>query len=112
MKQSQEKNEAAPARRSEKFRRRVLAQVRQQLAQGMALEVAAAEIGVEVETVTAWMSGDGASFVRVELAAGEVTGPGEGVEGGPIVELACGVRVHGLSVAGVAELARRLSCSA
>ena len=105
----QEKSGIKPVRgHSEGFRRKVVAQVRRRLAAGATLEAAGDEIGVEAKMLATWLSEERPSFVLVEVADGDDDAERTRL----VVELACGVRVHGLMVAAVAELARRLSCSA
>jgi hypothetical protein len=89
---------------SEKFKRKVLARWRGLSAQGMDPVRAAVEIGVEVADLKTWIgeaASDSPLFVPVRVEDEEQTGV--------VVELGHGVRVVGLSVAELAELARRLS---
>ena len=91
---------------SETFKRKVLARWRVLSARGVATERAAVEIGVAVADLDTWIreaAPDSPLFVPVHVedaAAGR---------GGLVVVLGWGVRVEGLSVADLAELARRLS---
>lgn len=93
---------------SEKFKRKILARWRVLSARGVDPGRAAVEIGVEVADLEMWIR-EAASgsplFVPVWV---EDEGPGER-RSGVVVELGRGVRVLGLSVAELAELARRLS---
>jgi hypothetical protein len=93
---------------SEKFKRKVLARWRGLSAQGMDPVRAAVEIGVEVADLKTWIgeaASDSPLFVPVRVEDEEADGEQTGV----VVELGHGVRVVGLSVAQLAELARRLS---
>lgn len=91
-----------------RFKKKVLARWRWLAARGMDLDRAAEEIGVESTELRAWMQ-EGSPrmplFVPVHVEDEAMVGVG----GGLVAVLAAGVRVEGLTVADVAELARRLS---
>ena len=93
-------------KRSERFKRKALARWRLLAASGVSLELAALEIGVMVDELRAWSrdaEGKAPLFVPVQVE-------GETAERRAlVVVLAGGVRVEGLTIADVAELARRLS---
>ncbi len=92
--------------RSERFKRKVLARWRWLEAQGVELEQAASEIGVDLAELRAWSRG---SEVEAPLLV-PVQVEGEPTERRAIVVvLGDGVRVEGLTVAEIAELVRRLS---
>ena len=91
---------------SEAFKRKVLARWRLMSMRGVAVERAAVDIGVEAADLATWIREVGSEpplfvpvYVEDEAAAGS----------GVVVVLGCGVRVEGLSVADLAELARRLA---
>ena len=91
---------------SEAFERKALARWRLLASQGVPVARAAVEIGVEADDLEAWIRGSASPaplFVPVQVEE-EVAG-----RGGLVVVLGCGVRVEGLSIVDVAELARRLS---
>ena len=93
---------------SEKFKRKVLARWRMLSARGVNPGRAAVEIGVAAADLERWIR-EAASgsplFVPVHVEDEDAVGGRSGV----VVELGRGVRVMGLSVAELAELARRLS---
>jgi hypothetical protein len=93
---------------SERFKRKVLARWRVLSARGVDAGRAAVEIGVAAADLETWIQ-EAASgsplFAPVHVVDEEAGGGRRGVE----VVLGCGVRVLGLSVAELAELARRLS---
>ncbi len=92
---------------SEKFKRKVLARWRVLSAGGVDLVRAAVEIGVAAADLEVWIREASGSplFVPVHVEDEDAGGERSGVE----VVLGCGVRVLGLSVTELAELARRLS---
>lgn len=93
---------------SEKFKRKVLARWRGLSARGIDPGRAAVEIGVGVADLEMWIREAASSaplFVPVHVEDEDAGGERSGV----VVEFGCGVRVVGLSVAELAELARRLS---
>ena len=91
---------------SEAFKRKVLARWRLLSERGWEHERAAVEIGVAAADLARWIreaGSDGPVFVAVHVED-------EAAErSGVVVVLGCGVRVEGLSVADLAELARRLA---
>ena len=91
---------------SEKFKRKVLARWRVLSAGGVDPVRAAVEIGVAAADLEMWIR-EAASgsplFVPVHVEDEDA------LQSGVVVVLGCGVRVQGLSVAELAELARRLS---
>lgn len=90
---------------SEAFKRKVLARWRLLSERGWEHERAAVEIGVAAADLALWIreaGSDGPVFVAVHVED-------EATERSGVVVLGCGVRVEGLSVADVAELARRLA---
>lgn len=98
--------ETSEKKTSERFKRKVLARWRLLSAHGVATERAAAEIGVAVADLDSWVrevASEAPLFVpvHVEDAVSD--------QGGLVVVLGCGVRALGLSVADLAELARRLA---
>jgi hypothetical protein len=92
---------------SEKFKRKVLARWRGLSARGVDPGRAAVEIGVAVADLEMWIreAASGSPLFVPVYVEGEDAGGRSGV----VVELGRGVRVLGLSVAELAELARRLS---
>lgn len=90
------------------YKRKVLARWRWLADRGMSLEEAAKEIGVAAADLRAWSQDEspmGPLIVPVYVANEATT-----VERGHLVAvLSGGVRVEGLTVADVVELARRLS---
>lgn len=91
---------------SEAFKRKVLARWRLLSMRGVEVERAAVEIGVGAADLATWIreaASDSPLFVPVHVV-GEAA-----VESGVVVVFGCGVRVEGLSVADLAELARRLA---
>lgn len=97
-------------RSSERFRRKVVARWRWLEARGVELVEAAREIGVTAGELRAWSQGqvDEARLivpVQVEIEDADADAERRGI----VVVLGGGVRVEGLTVADVAELARRLS---
>ncbi len=92
---------------SEKFKRKVLARWRVLSAGGVDLVRAAVEIGVAAADLEVWIREASGSplFVPVHVEDEDAGRERSGVE----VVLGCGVRVLGLSVTELAELARRLS---
>lgn len=90
---------------SEKFKRKVLARWRVLSARGVDLGQAAVEIGVVEADLAKWIRETSSSSPLFVPVIVEDAGGGSGGE----VVLGCGVRVLGLSVAELAELARRLS---
>lgn len=93
---------------SEKFKRKILARWRVLSALGVDPGRAAVEIGVEAADLEMWIreaASDSPLFVPVHVEDEDAVGGRSGV----VVELGRGVRVLGLSVAQLAELARWLS---
>lgn len=90
---------------SEKFKKRVLARWRSMSTRGVAFEQAAVELGVRVDDLRAWSQEQVTSALIVPV---QIT-PGAGGARGLVAVLAGGVRVEGLTIADVVELARRLS---
>jgi hypothetical protein len=93
---------------SSRFKKKVLARWRWLSARGVGIEQAAEEIGVTVTELRSWMEDGGRSvplIVPVQVEDEVVSGE----RGGFIAVLAGVVRVEGLTIADVAELARRLS---
>ena len=93
---------------SVRFKKKVLSRWRWLSARGMDLDRAAEEIGVEPTELRAWVREGSARmplFVPVHVEDTAMIGGSEGL----VAVLAAGVRVTGLTVADVAELARRLS---
>jgi len=91
---------------SEAFKRKALARWRLLSSRGMATERVADEIGVAGVDLAMWIravASEPPLFVPVHVED-EVAG-----RSGLVVVLGCGVRVEGLSIADLAELARRLS---
>lgn len=91
---------------SEAFKRKVLARWRLMSMRGVAVERAAIDIGVSVADLATWIreaASDSPLFVPVHVE--DEAAAGSGV----VVVFGCGVRVEGLSVADLAELARRLA---
>jgi hypothetical protein len=91
---------------SEAFKRKVLARWRLLSMRGVAVERAAVDIGVEAADLATWIreaASDSPLFVPVHVEDEAAAG------GGVVVVFGCGVRVEGLSVADLAELARRLA---
>ena len=91
---------------SEAFKRKVLARWRLLSTHGWECERAAVELGVTAADLASWIresAPDAPLFVAVHVE-NEVP-----VRSGVVVMLGCGVRVEGLSVDDVAELARRLA---
>lgn len=91
---------------SEAFKRKVLARWRLLSMGGMAVERAAVEIGVAAAELGMWIreaTSESPLFVPVHVD--DAASAGRGV----VVVFGCGVRVEGLSVADLAELARRLA---
>ena len=91
---------------SEAFKRKVLARWRLLSTRGWECERAAVELGVTAADLASWIresAPDAPLFVAVHVE-NEVP-----VRSGVVVMLGCGVRVEGLSVDDVAELARRLA---
>ena len=91
---------------SEAFKREVLARWRLLSMRGVAVERAAVDIGVEAADLATWIreaASDSPLFVPVHVEDEAVVGRGV------VVVFGCGVRVEGLSVADLAELARRLA---
>jgi hypothetical protein len=90
------------------FKKKVLARWRWLARQGTSLEQAAQEIGVAVTELRAW-SQDGSSATPLIVPV-YVEGEATTIErGGLVAVLAGGVRIEGLTIADVVELARRLS---
>lgn len=97
-------------KRSEAFKRKVLARWRLLSMRGVAVERAAVDIGVAAADLATWIreaASDSPLFVpvHVEVEVEDEAAIGSGV----VVVFGCGVRVEGLSVADLAELARRLA---
>lgn len=93
---------------SEKFKRKVLARWRVLSADGVDPVRAAVEIGVAAADLAMWIreaTSCSPLLVPVHVEGEDAGGGRSGVE----VVFGCGVRVLGLSVAELAELARRLS---
>jgi hypothetical protein len=93
---------------SEAFKRKVLARWRLLSMRGVAVERAAVDIGVVAADLAAWLreaTSDSPLFVPVHVEDEAAAAAGSGV----VVVFGCGVRVEGLSVADLAELARRLA---
>lgn len=91
---------------SEAFKRKVLARWRLLSTRGWECERAAVELGVASADLASWIresAPDAPLFVAVHVES-ETS-----VRSGVVVMLGCGVRVEGLSVDDVAELARRLA---
>ena len=91
---------------SEAFKRKVLARWRLLSMRGVAVERAAVDIGVEAADLATWIreaASDSPLFVPVHVEDEAAVGSGV------VVVFGCGVRVEGLSVADLAELARRLA---
>ena len=91
---------------SEAFKRKALARWRLLSASGMTVDRAAVEIGVEGADLAMWIRAavlESPMFVPVHLE--DAVAGGSGL----VVVLGYGVRVEGLSITDVAELARRLS---
>ena len=91
---------------SEAFKRKVLARWRLLSMRGVAIERAAVDIGVAAADLAAWIreaASDSPLFVPVHVEDEAAVGSGV------VVVFGCGVRVEGLSVADLAELARRLA---
>lgn len=95
---------------SEKFKRKVLARWRVLSAGGVDPVRAAVEIGVGIADLEMWIreaTSGSPLFVPVHVEDEDVDV--DVGRSGVVVELGCGVRVVGLSIAELAELARRLS---
>lgn len=93
-------------RSSERYKCKVLARWRWMAARGVGIEQAALEIGVAVEDLRRWSARpelEGPLLVPVQI---EVDAP---TRREIVVVLAGGVRVEGLTLEDIAELARRLS---
>ena len=93
---------------SEAFKRKVLARWRLLSMRGVAVERAAVDIGVEAADLATWIreaASDSSLFVPVHVEDEDDAVVGRGV----VVVFGCGVRVEGVSVADLAELARRLA---
>ena len=91
---------------SEAFKRKVLARWRLLSLRRVTIERAAVDIGVSTADLATWIreaASDSPLFVPVHVE--EEAAAGSGV----VVVFGCGVRVEGLSVAHLAELARRLA---
>ena len=91
---------------SEAFKRKVLARWRLLSMRGVAVERAAVDIGVAAADLATWIreaASDTPLFVPVHVEDETAA------ESGVVVVFGCGVRVEGLSVADLAELARRLA---
>jgi len=91
---------------SEAFKRKVLARWRLLSLRGVAVERAAVDIGVGTADLATWIreaASDSPLFVPVHVEDEAAVGSGV------VVVFGCGVRVEGLSVADLAELARRLA---
>ena len=108
---SNEKQEVRADRgRSVRFKRKVLARWRWLAARGVELEHAAIEIGVASTELRAWLGEQWREAPLVVAVHVDEDDEAAAVgRGGLIVVLAGGVRVEGMTVADVAELARRLS---
>ncbi|HZF74504.1 MAG TPA: hypothetical protein VE033_01540 [Acetobacteraceae bacterium] len=93
-------------KRSEAFKRKALARWRLLSSRGVALDRAAVEIGVAGADLEMWSRAaapEGPLFIPVHVEGEDAR------RSGLVIVLGCGVRVEGLSLADVAELARRLS---
>lgn len=98
-----QKNEV---RHSERFKGKVLARWRVLSAQGIPLDRAALEMGLPTTTLEMWVRrSEQPLLVPVQIADERELGDEQRL----VVELGHGVRVHGLTLSDVAELARRLS---
>jgi hypothetical protein len=92
----------------EHFKKKVLARWRWLARQGTSLEQAALEIGVAVTELRAWSQEESSAMPLIVPVY--VEGEATRIErGGLVAVLAGGVRVEGLTIADVVELARRLS---
>ena len=91
-------------KRSERFKRKALARWRLLAASGGSLEQAALEIGVTVDELRSW-SRDGKAPLFVPVQVEDEIAERRAL----VVVLPGGVRVEGLTITDVAELARRLS---
>ncbi len=97
---------ASERKTSEAFKRKVLARWRLLSGLGWECDRAAVEIGVAAADLALWIreaASDGPVFAAVHVEDEVV------VRSGVVVMLGCGVRVEGLSVGDLAELARRLA---
>ena len=91
---------------SEAFKRKVLARWRLLSLRRVTIERAAVDIGVSAADLATWIreaASDSPLFVPVHVEDEAAVGSGV------VVVFGCGVRVEGLSVADLAELARRLA---
>ena len=98
--------QAKRKRPSERLKRKLVARWRWLAARGVKVEAAALELGVAASDLLAWSGAqerDTALLVPVQVEDGPV------VRSEIVVVLRSGVRIEGLTVADVAELARRLS---
>jgi len=91
-----------------RFKRKVLARWRWLSARGVGIEQVAREVGMEVSELRSWIEDESRPVPLIVPV--QVEGAGEAVaREGFVAVLAGGVRVEGLTIADVAELARRLS---
>lgn len=88
-----------------KFREQVLVLARERRSQGLSLSRVAAELGLKAKTLSIWLRSPVRAAVRRVIVAPEVP---VGREAGPVVVLAEGLRIEGLTVEGVAHLLRAL----
>lgn len=91
-----------------RFKKKVLARWRWLSARGVDIEQAAQEIGMGLAELRSWIEEESRPLPL--LVPVQIEGEDEAVaRGGFVAVLAGGVRVEGLTIADVAELARRLS---
>lgn len=98
--------QAKQKRTSERQKRKLVTRWRWLAARGVEVEAAALELGVAASDLLAWSGAqerDTPLFVPVQVEDEPV------LRSGIVAVLRCGVRIEGLTVADVAELARRLS---
>lgn len=94
----------AERRPSKAWERKCVARWRLLSAQGMDLQMAAAEIGVSANDLAVWSRGSSGAPLLSPVCIKD-----EAEQRKLVVVLGCGARVEGLSLEDVVELARRLT---